>query len=811
MLYLYINNSEVTEYLEANTLSINSAIQQRADTASFSLLAGVTAPEENQDIRIYKGATIKTVAGGGATLTLDPIYQTGVDYFYKDQKLRIRIGDSDEETVEVQTYTESTNTLILKSAPSGTVSVGDKIGVLMFGGVISRVANRNVQVLQNLEYDIDATDYTKIFNKKLVNETYEDVGALYIINNFVNYTVNFAKIIDSFSYINATAIRAVWTESGDGDNPNINTTDYLEATNSGQFSWTNSGGTATFTGAFTPQDYSEFTGATSGTPSKGSVMIWIKPSDYTDITAITLKVGSDSSNYISLSLDVPVSNEWTYIKADLVNGSVTGTPDWELVDYVEIIITQTGSSNILLNGLRVLAENSFTLYNVEDTPVIDDYRLAFSQPTSVLQTLSKTWSYVWYIDYLRDVHFKDLEAEAAPIEITNTSNNFFNLKMDIDQSNVGNRIVVQGGEQVSTNDTAQVFIGDNTKREWVLADKFANLEITIDNNTSTDTMEAGTTTTTVNATGHGLLAGDHVVMRSRGNVVREVLTVPDPDSFTVQAVTGQTSGDIFSKFDTTKTDGIEGLVDETTVDYVYNSNAQSVKATTSEDTLTETEFIRFQYNPRFKVQYQYTDTASVNALKAAGLGDGIFDLDTYNDSNIDSQALAIQIAQAQVQEFSNPIISGGFKTDKSGLRSGQIININDSNRSSTYSGEFLIQKVTLKQRGGEFFDYFESNVKFGSTLFGVMEFFQKLLAQKNRLEINADIVVSNFVDASEVVECSESNSVSTTGGDERAVQAETVETSESNQVVDFPAGTWRWEPNGVGQPLQTRWNLFDWG
>lgn len=811
MLYVYVNNAEITESVEASTLSINSEIQQRADTAKFSLLSGVTVPVENQDVRIYKGTTIATVAGGGATLTLDPNYQTGVGYFYSGQELRIRVGDSDEETVVVSTYTESTNSLTLVAAPSGTVSVGDVVGVLMFGGVVSRVSDRNVQVLENLEYDIDCTDYSKIFNKKLVNETYEDVGALYIINDFTNNTVNFAKLLDPFDYDDNSAIQAVWTESDDGSAPTVDSSNFIERDSSGDFTWINSSGTATFTAALTSQDFSDFSGASSGTPSEGSLMIWINPSDYTAISAITLKVGSDSSNYASFSLDLPTSNEWTYINVNLIDASITGTPDWTAIDYVEIIITQTSSSNILLNGLRVLSENSFTLYNVEDTPTIDNYRIAFGQPTTVLQTLSKTWSYVWYIDYLRDLHFKDIEAEPSPFLITDTSDNFFNLKMNIDQSNLGNRIVVQGGEQVSTNDFAQVFVGDNTKREWVVANKFANLVITIDDNTSTDTMEAGTTTTTVNATGHSLVAGDHVVMRSRGNVVREVLTVPDPDSFTVEAVSGQTSGDTFSKFDTAKTDGIEGLVDETTVDYVYNSNSQSIKATTSEDTLSDTDFIRFAYNPRFPVQYRYTDTASVNALKNAGIGDGVFDLDTYNDNNIDSQSLAIQIAQAQVQEFSNPIISGGFKTNQAGLRSGQILTVNDSNRESTFAGEFLIQKVQIKQSGGEFFDYFTYNVKFGTTLFGVMEFFQKLLNQKNRLEINADIVVSNFVDANEVVKCVEVNSVSTTGGDERAAQAETVECSEANQVVDYTAGTWRFEPNGAGQPLETRFDLADFG
>lgn len=70
----------------------------------------------------------------------------------------------------------------------------------------------------------------------------------------------------------------------------------------------------------------------------------------------------------------------------------------------------------------------------------------------------------------------------------------------------------------------------------------------LDNNTSTDLTEALTTTTTIVATAHGLVAGDYIVNRTRANAVREVLTVPNANSFTVAAVTGQVSGDTFSKF-----------------------------------------------------------------------------------------------------------------------------------------------------------------------------------------------------------------------------------------------------------------------
>jgi len=84
-----------------------------------------------------------------------------------------------------------------------------------------------------------------------------------------------------------------------------------------------------------------------------------------------------------------------------------------------------------------------------------------------------------------------------------------------------------------------------------MKNKFKNLSIFINDGSSTDTTEVGTTTTNIKATAHGLVTGDYIVNRTRSNAVREITRI-DADNFTVTAVTGQTSGDTISLF-TTKT------------------------------------------------------------------------------------------------------------------------------------------------------------------------------------------------------------------------------------------------------------------
>lgn len=804
MIFLYVNNSERSSDIEDKTIARSNQIQQRADDLSFRIFQNAK-PSENQDVRFFLGDTVASAAG--AVITLNGNFERNVARFYAGQVLYIRIGDADEEKCTVLSYDESTLTLTLTAAPSGSVVSGDKIGELAFGGVVSRVDDENIAVLQNIEYDTTCVDYTKIFDKKIVADTWENVDGRYIINDFVNSTVNYNATLDNMSYADNSSIQAEWIESGTGSNPTVDTSDYLEGTASGVLAWIGAG-TAIFSATPSSTSLVDLVGAATGTPTKGAGMLWVQPTDYTVITSIKLRIGSDSSNYAEITLPSLTANAWKYGHKNLTTATIVGTPNWAAVDYIAIVVAHSATGSMKVNGFRVNADKSFTLYSVESTPVFTDFRSPQLKPTSLMQIIAKSWEYIWYIDYERDIHYVDSESMSAPFSLTDTSANFSDLKIGIDESQIGNRVIVRGGEKTSSSIYAQVIPGDNSKREWVLKNKFNNMVVRIDDNTLTNAAEVGTNTTNIKITAHGFVTGDHVINRTRSNAVREI-TVVDANNFTVASVSSQTNGDTISHFKPAETIGVEGIADETTVTYVHNSNAQSVRATPTTVTLTTAHFIRFSYNERVPIQIQYTDNASANALKALGLGDGIFDLDPITDRNIEDTNTAITLAQAKVRDFANPIIKGTFRTDINGLRAGQQLQVQDTVRNINTS--YLIQAVKMKQRAGEFKDYFIYDVTFGTTLFGIIEFYQKLLATKDAIEANVDDIVDTYVTADEVVESSDANSVTTDGGFLTASQAEEVTSDDVNVVVDFTAGTWRYEPNGVGQPLESRFDLADYG
>jgi len=803
MLY-YLNNSDRSADVLNNSLSITNQIQQRNDSCSFTIFQN-SRPTENQDLKIYDGALVSTQVG--ATIVLKDSYQTDVNAFRAGQRIWLKIGNSSMERATVSSYTESTRTIVLTAAPSISLSADDKVGELIFGGIMGRVSDENVEILQNIQYKVTGISYGKIFDKKLVSDTWSDVESRYIINDFVNTTVNYSSTVDDLAYANNAAIQAEWIEALDGGNPTVDTSDPIESTSSGVFPWTYATGTARWAATPISRDLSAFFGVSSGMPTKGSIMSWFKNANWAGVTVVKVRIGSDSSNYLLVTFTIDTTKtDWQYTAISATKGTLTGTPDWTATDYAALEVTNTSSGTIRWNGLRVNAEGSFTLYNVKPTPDFADFRAPQLKPTALMNQLAKTWEYTWYVDYERDIHFVNIEAETAPYTITDTSNNFTDLGIEVDVSNLGNRVIVRGGEKTSDSTYAQVIEATGEKREWLLKSKFNNLSLLIDNNTSTDTMEATTTTTTVKATAHGLTTGDHIVNRSRSNAVREV-TVVDANTFTVQAVTSQASGDTFSKFSVSKTIGVEGITDETTVNYVSNSNEKSIRATDIEQTYSAGTFLRFAYNERVPIQIQYGDSASANTLKALGLGDGIFDLDPLTDRNIKDTTTAISFAQARVREYSNPVITGHFKTDLKGIRAGQLLTVSLLQNGRNYTDSYVVQQVGRKQRDGMFKDYLELDVTFGTTLFGWEEFMQKILQNQDGIEYNVDDIVETFVNADEIIE-TDDTSVAAKGGFKSAVIVEEVQSDDTNLATKQTV-PWHWEPS-TGQAVATRWNLAEW-
>ena len=76
---------------------------------------------------------------------------------------------------------------------------------------------------------------------------------------------------------------------------------------------------------------------------------------------------------------------------------------------------------------------------------MSDVRVQYKKPTVLSESIAKTFKYYWFIDYNKDFNFYPQEGIIAPFELTETTQNFDNLRVQADITNLKNRQVVRGG------------------------------------------------------------------------------------------------------------------------------------------------------------------------------------------------------------------------------------------------------------------------------------------------------------------------------------------------------------------------------
>lgn len=192
---------------------------------------------------------------------------------------------------------------------------------------------------------------------------------------------------------------------------------------------------------------------------------------------------------------------------------------------------------------------------------------------------------------------------------------------------------------------------------------------------------------------------------------------------------------------------VENLVDATTVDYLFNYQEKVVRRSQAA-ILTAGQKIKIDYIPYRPVRVQVQDAPSIAFMKALTWGDGIYDGAVINDSSIKDYDSARDRAKAELQTYSNPILTASFITEKDGLTIGQTLYITDTNRGLT-AQPFIIQTVNVKQKSDDRFVY---TVNAGSTLYGITEFFQYLLKKTADTEIDENELVDIVITIDEVLE-----------------------------------------------------------
>lgn len=140
-----------------------------------------------------------------------------------------------------------------------------------------------------------------------------------------------------------------WVNTGTASAPITDTVNFYNPPASIRFNLTGTG-TGILTSTIDAVDMSSLEGV-------GVVFLALMTPDASALTSATVRIGSDSSNYISMSetegfLGAWQADEWTLVAFDLSSGTETGTPDYSAIAWEEVRLAHDSAiPNVRIGGL----------------------------------------------------------------------------------------------------------------------------------------------------------------------------------------------------------------------------------------------------------------------------------------------------------------------------------------------------------------------------------------------------------------------------------------------------------------------------
>lgn len=186
---------------------------------------------------------------------------------------------------------------------------------------------------------------------------------------------------------------------------------------------------------------------------------------------------------------------------------------------------------------------------------------------------------------------------------------------------------------------------------------------------------------------------------------------------------------------TAQTVGIDFIDDFTSKDVLYNYQEQTIRWETA---LTDGDVIEFAGNPKVPVFAISEDSASIASYGAIE--------QLVRDNSIESNAIARRRATAELFKHSEPIIDVKFKTYTSGLRAGQVINIDSTIRG--ISDELIIRSLRMRARDHESFMYEIDLIS--TSRFDFITLMQKVLEPDPKLSDEQETSEEIFTDTQEI-------------------------------------------------------------
>lgn len=149
--------------------------------------------------------------------------------------------------------------------------------------------------------------------------------------------------------IEAISTNGTWAVGGTASNLAVNNSNFVQGSGSLQFDST--------VGAAYLENSTMSQINLSSYINQSSFFIWVYISIGTNLTSVNLRIGSDSSNYYSLTVttnqqSIAFINGWNLCQFQWSSMSVTGSPVTTAIDYARITLNTTGTNTACkINGL----------------------------------------------------------------------------------------------------------------------------------------------------------------------------------------------------------------------------------------------------------------------------------------------------------------------------------------------------------------------------------------------------------------------------------------------------------------------------
>lgn len=193
--------------------------------------------------------------------------------------------------------------------------------------------------------------------------------------------------------------------------------------------------------------------------------------------------------------------------------------------------------------------------------------------------------------------------------------------------------------------------------------------------------------------------------------------------------------------------GIDGVDDESTVDFIYSAdeNNKFLKCSSGTGTPADGATVSAGHRIWLKVIVEVDDAASQAAIAAIQGNDGVYQ-HTMTDTNLITIEAAKAAGNAYKLENSNPKVTGSFDTTTTGWVPGQIITFDLAARG--ISGEYMVQKVVMRPRPISGWD---TSVTFGGRLLGVADWLAALVSDQRNKEVATTEVLYKYLSANETI------------------------------------------------------------